>query len=51
MERDPLTYTRCQENVHGYQMVLGGLASSGLDVDYYNVGEFEINGVGALRKV
>jgi hypothetical protein len=48
---NPPTYTRCQEKVHGYQMGLGGFASSGLGVDSNGVVEFENGGVGALRKV
>ncbi|MBA3815733.1 MAG: hypothetical protein H0X29_04275 [Parachlamydiaceae bacterium] len=45
----PWTYTRCKENVQGYQMVVGGFASAGLDVnsDMY---DYEYFGVAALRK-
>ena len=32
----PWTYTRCQENVQGYQMVVGGFAPAGLSVYYYD---------------
>ena len=31
--QNPLTYTRCQENVNGYQVVVGGFGPSGLCVD------------------
>ncbi len=44
----PWTYTRCQEKVQGYHIVVGGFSSAGLDVslalDDVNVG------VAALRK-
>jgi hypothetical protein len=46
----PLTYTRCQEKVEGYQMALGGHGASGLFVGNDLVGEFEHLGVGALRQ-
>ena len=46
----PWTYTRCQEKVDGYPLGLGGLGSSGLNVDYRNDGEYENYGVGALRQ-
>lgn len=45
----PRTYTRCQENVQGYQVVVGGFAPAGLYVDY----DIYVNdhiGVAALRK-
>lgn len=46
----PWTYIRCQENVQGYQMVVGGFAPAGLGVsnrDDYDCDDF---GVAALRK-
>ena len=45
----PWTYTRCQENVQGYQTVVGGFAPAGLSVNYfcYDIGNL---GVAALRK-
>jgi len=46
---DPLTYTRCQENISGFQMVVGGFAPAGLDVFHNNYGLGTI-GVAALRK-
>ena len=44
----PLTYTRCQENVQGWQMVVGGFAPAGLAVYYYF--DCDFFGVAALRK-
>jgi hypothetical protein len=46
---DPWTYTRCQENVTGYQVVVGGFAPSGLSVNRFNSDDDNI-GVAALRK-
>ena len=46
----PLTYTRCQENVQGFQVVVGGFAVAGLEVDHYYVYDNEKIGVAALRK-
>ncbi len=46
----PWTYTRCQENVQGYQLVVGGFAPGGLDAahdSHYDDGNI---GVAALRK-
>jgi F-box-like len=45
----PWTYTRCQENVQGYQMVVGGFAPAGLSVIINIYGRVSI-GVAALRK-
>ena len=45
----PWTYTRCQENVQGYQVVVGGFAPAGLSVNYVNFDYSDI-GVAALRK-
>ena len=47
---DPWTYTRCQENVRGYQVIVGGFASSGLSVDDHicNCGSI---GVAGLREL
>ena len=47
----PRTYTRCKENVQGHQVVVGGLASAGLEVNrnfYYS--DDDNIGVAALRK-
>jgi len=44
----PWTYTLCQENVQGYQVVVGGFAPAGLGVRYYC--DFDVIGVAALRK-
>jgi hypothetical protein len=49
----PWTYTRCQENVQGYQIVVGGFAPAGLDVhdDAHNDNYgYDDIGVAALRK-
>lgn len=46
---DPLTYTRCKEELQGYQTVVGGFAPAGLGVfnlDY----DSDYIGVAALRK-
>jgi hypothetical protein len=44
----PWTFTRCQENVQGYQMLVGGFAPDGLIVrSNYN---YDHIGVAALRK-
>ena len=47
----PWTYTRCQENVQGYQVVVGGFAPAGLIVvsRHYDSDDDSI-GVAALRK-
>ncbi|CCB86379.1 putative uncharacterized protein [Parachlamydia acanthamoebae UV-7] len=45
----PWTWTRCQENVQGFQMVVGGFAPVGLRVDYYYFDDGCL-GVAALRK-
>jgi hypothetical protein len=45
----PWTYTRCKENVQGYQMVVGGFAPAGLYVDF-NGYDCDDIGVAALRK-
>jgi hypothetical protein len=48
---NPLTYTRCQEKVQGYHLVVGGFAPAGLDVDYhYRIYDYDDVGVAALRK-
>jgi len=46
---NPWTYTRCKEEVLGYQLVVGGFAPAGLHVDFrdYDHDDF---GVAALRK-
>ena len=45
----PRTYTRCQDKIEGYQIVVGGFASAGLDVFCHN-SDNDFIGVGALRK-
>ncbi len=45
------TYTRCQENVKGYQTVVGGFAPAGLRVSHkHNYDHHDHIGVAALRK-
>ena len=46
----PWTYTRCKENVQGYQVVVGGFAPAGLSVDYNDHYDDGNIGVAALRK-
>ena len=46
---NPWTYTRCKENVQGYQVVVGGFAPAGLCVSYDDYDDDSI-GVAALRK-
>ena len=46
---NPWTYKRCQENVQGYQTVVGGFAPAGLIVDSFDYVDDNI-GVAALRK-
>ena len=48
---EPLTYTRCQEKVQGYQVLVGGFgfARAGLDVDCNSGNDVDI-GVAALWK-
>lgn len=41
----PSTYARCQENVQGYQLDVGGFASAGLEVSY---GDYDYDFIGAL---
>ena len=41
--------TRCQENIQGYQVVVGGFAPAGLYVSYYRY-DYDLLGVAALRK-
>jgi hypothetical protein len=45
----PWTYTRCQENVQGDQMIVGGFAPAGLDV-FHDCYDYDFIGVAALRK-
>ena len=45
---NPWTYTLCQESVEGYQLLVGGFSSWGLDVVNYNY--HYNNGVAGLRK-
>jgi hypothetical protein len=49
-DESSLTYTRCQENISGYQLLVGGFASAGLTVssDYFVLVSI---GVAALRKL
>ena len=45
----PWTYTRCLENIGGYQLIVGGFAPAGLDVIY----SYDVSGhvaVASLRK-
>ena len=46
---DPSTYTRCKDNVEGYQLVVGGFAPSGLAVDcsHYYDGNDDVGVAGA----
>src|SRR5262249_38119970 len=47
----PWTYTRCQEKTQeGYQIIVGGFSSAGLDVHDVNFFDFDFIGVAALRK-
>jgi len=46
---NPWTYTRCQDKVQGYQVVVGGFAPSGLDVGGNDYDNAHI-GVAVLRK-
>jgi len=50
--RDPFTYTRCQEQVAGYQGLVGGFAAGGLCLPHYFDGDDDNDsvGVGAARK-
>ena len=49
--RDPLTYTRCQEKVQNFQLVVGGFSSGGLYVYYLNYDyNLSRDGVAGLRK-
>ena len=45
---DSLTYTRCQEKVQNFQLVVGGFSSGGLSV-FYDYG-YDVSGVAGLRK-
>ncbi len=47
--RNPWTFTRCQEQVQGHPLVVGGFAPAGLKV-YSNICNYELDGVAALRK-
>lgn len=46
----PCTYTRCQENIEGYQVIVGGFSFSGLDVRTFQNDHDYVVGVAALRK-
>ena len=50
--QDPSTYTRCQETVESWPVVVGGFGSGGLYVNYYYYNYYarESNGVGFLRE-
>jgi len=48
-ERDPWTYTRCQEKIEGWPLVVGGFASGGLCVSSYHFAH-DIVGIAARRK-
>ena len=43
------TYTRCQEQVQGYHILIGGFGTAGLSVDFINLYNIACDGVGALR--
>jgi hypothetical protein len=47
--QSPWTYTRCQEEIFGDQMFVGGLSPAGLYVHYDHI-DCIIIGVAALRK-
>jgi hypothetical protein len=47
---EPWTYTRCQENIDGYELIVGGFASAGLCVDSRNCFDRDNLGVAATRK-
>jgi hypothetical protein len=47
---EPLTYTRCQENIDGDQLIVGGFASAGLIVAHRSNNDFVNFGVAAMRK-
>ena len=50
---DPLTYTRCQEKVQNFQLVVGGFSSGGLYVNFLNFYDNSYGGdygVAGLRK-
>lgn len=46
----PCTYTRCQENIDGYQIYVGGFALSGLHVDRNSGCDSDDMGVAGVRK-
>ncbi len=45
----PWTFTRCEESVKGYQIVVGGFVTDGLLVNFSD-GDYDFIGVGPLRK-
>ena len=47
---NPLTCTRCHENVAGRQMAVGGFSAAGLLVDYAHYCDGDCLGVACLRK-
>jgi hypothetical protein len=47
---EPWTYTRCQEVVDGWPVVVGSFSSEGLDVDYDYDACHRNYGVSCLRK-
>ena len=48
---EPWTYTRCEENINGYQMLVGGFSPAGLRVDCITYFGNARNGVGAVSEV
>jgi hypothetical protein len=46
---EPWTFTRCQENINGYQLAVGGFASAGLFVDRTNTYGHDKFGIAAMR--
>ena len=47
---EPWTYTRCQEKIGGYSVVVGGFAAAGLKVHSSHAYGLDNFGVGVLRK-
>ena len=47
---NPWTYTRCKEIIHGYHVVVGGFAPSGLDVNDNYDDNYDDTGVAGWRK-
>ena len=47
---NPFTYTRCQEKVQNFQLVVGGFSSGGLNVNFSSFDSHNFVGVAGLRK-